>query len=130
MLKPKPWYIPIPSYFWITITPHIYHPKGIDPNQFPNIIAHENIHLSQQAIGNKYLWYLKYIFSRSFRLNMEARAIAAELDYDNLHNNTDAARRGLEGYVDALTSINYTWAASSKDIARKMILSYMVTKNV
>jgi hypothetical protein len=117
MLKPHTWWLFwLPRNFWITISPNIYYPKGIDPKRYPEIIAHETVHLKQQSTG-KYKWILKYIFSRQFRLAMEAEAIAKELQYDNLHFNPSVAPQSLASYGEALSSWNYLWAAKSKQAA-------------
>lgn len=132
MLKPHPWWLFfIPSYFWITLKPNIYHPKGTDPLQFPAVVAHETVHLSQQSEGNLFMWYLKYAFSRKFRLQMEAKAIAVEIKfYQNLYPwdvdpVTNFAERNLQSYADALSSWNYFWAASSKEKAAEAIKKCM-----
>lgn len=125
MLKNRPWWLFIfPRYFWVTITPHIYHPKGINPEIYPEVVAHETTHLTQQANGNTLLWFLKYLFIRSFRLEMEAHAISVELAYDREHFKPIVATVSLQEYSIALSSWRYMWAASSPAIARDNILKY------
>jgi len=50
MIKERTWWLFwVGKGRWITLNPYIYYPKGINPEQYPAIIAHERIHLIQQA---------------------------------------------------------------------------------
>ena len=76
----RPWYLFwVPTGFWITVTPNVYYPATVtDLTQWKHVVAHETVHLKQQVLHNKYLWFLKYIFIPSFRLAMEAEAMGME----------------------------------------------------
>lgn len=79
-IKPRPWWLFfLGSRYWVTISPHIYHPKGVNPSLWPSVIEHETQYLGQQSrIGLvKFLW--RYIWSRQFRYDMEIPACRAEL---------------------------------------------------
>ena len=42
----RPWWLfMIQPGCWVTLSPNIYYPKGTDPARYPNVIAHETIHL-------------------------------------------------------------------------------------
>lgn len=83
MLKIKPWWLNIftPGYAWVTWLPCIYVPHGVDAFSWPEIIAHEKIHLRQQEeVGRwRYLW--RYLTDADFRLDSEAEAMAVEILY-------------------------------------------------
>jgi len=81
MFKAKPWWL---RWFtgkgaWVTITPNIYVPKGVDPYSYPAIVEHEKVHLRQQEVYGKWRWLLTYLLSRQFMLSQEAEGIAMEL---------------------------------------------------
>ena len=80
-LKPFPCWASwaIPTGFWMTLAPTIYHPRDVDPSDFPSIILHEQVHLRQQASGLLW-WLLRYVLSRKFRLKAEAEAYAVEIN--------------------------------------------------
>lgn len=81
MFKPKPFWLRwfTSKDMWVTITPNIYIPDGVNPVMFPWVVAHENVHLKQQQSYGKYKWLLNYLFSRHFMLDQEAAGIAAEI---------------------------------------------------
>jgi len=81
MFKPKPFWLRwfTPKGAWVTITPNIYVPDGVDPYSYPAVIAHEEIHIKQQNAYGKYRWLLTYVLSKKFMLEQEAEGIAMEL---------------------------------------------------
>ena len=124
MLKQHPWWLFwLPSRFWITLSPNIYYPKGENPNYYPAIIAHESVHLKQQSSGNLLKWYLKYVFSRKFRLQMEAEAYAVEVKYQLEAFPWDPAfsDRVLVCAARSLAKWSYMWAAKSQEAAEAAI---------
>jgi hypothetical protein len=112
MLKPMPWWLRAVSATgtWITIYPNIYHPVGIDPYQFPEVIAHESVHLGRQESTGVAWWLVKYFLSRKFRLDEEVLGFAAEL---KCHPENDR-ERFLVCYADMLSGSTYFWAAHSQ----------------
>ena len=81
MFRPKPFWL---RWFtskgaWVTITPNIYVPDGVDPYSYPAVIAHEEKHLEQQRNYGKIRWLLTYYLNRQFMLEQEAEGIALEI---------------------------------------------------
>ena len=81
MLKPKPFWL---SWFtrpdvWVTIWPVVYYPVGVNPSEWPSILTHENVHLTQQETYGKWRWLWRYIWRGAFMLGQEAEAVAAEV---------------------------------------------------
>ena len=115
MLKPKPWWIRFWSLggTWMTIYPNIYHPVDINPYDFPDIIAHESVHLGRQEATGVLWWLVKYIFIRSFRFHEEVLGFAAEL---RCHPEDDR-ERFLVCWANMLTTWQYMWAAPSNAAA-------------
>ena len=113
MLTPRPWWlIWLPANAWMTLTPRIFFPAGIDPTLFPEIVAHEEVHIRQQADGLTW-WVVRYLFSRSFRLQAEAEGYAAEIHYLSSHGAQQAANDATDNAVNELSGPGYCWAASS-----------------
>ena len=123
LLKPRPAWsdIFIGSNRWVSWKYDIYYPKDVDPAQWQAIIRHENVHINRQIEFGFYNWLFKYITSRSFRLDEEARAIAVELQ------GTDIKQRPiiLEVYCRFLAGKEYFFAASSIHEAREAIYKYL-----
>ena len=99
--------------------PNIYFPPKLDPLNYPAVIEHEKIHLSQQREMGKYVWYLRYIFSKNFRLSQEMEPIAIELANTPLERRMMVAVR----YANDLSGSPYHRAAKSPDLALAKILS-------
>jgi hypothetical protein len=122
-LRPHPWWLFwLPSWFWITISPCIYHPSNVDPAKWPAIVAHESVHLRQQAAGSKVWWFLRYIFSGKFRLTVEAEGYAAEIILDRQIYAPLVAVRALDEAAAALAGWPYFWAAPDAEYARQVIV--------
>lgn len=118
MYKSKPWWLFfIARDRWVTVYPNIYHPKNIIPDGWTYIKAHEEVHLKQQE-GYLYSWLIKYLFSRQFRLDQEAEAIAAELISIPDKDTRDTR---FKQYCDFLSSSAYFWAAKSSEQAKVAI---------
>lgn len=113
MIRTKPWWLTIftPASAWVTIYPNIYHPQGLIPSEWPDIIAHESIHLSQQEKTGRFKWLFKYFTNKSFRLDQECEGIVAELF--NLPPHFDKDWR-MKSYAELLSGRYYFWAASSR----------------
>ncbi len=91
----------------------IYYPKTVaDPKRYPEVIAHESVHLQRQKAVGRTRWLLKYIFSRKFRFNEEVLAIRAQLTALSPAYRPQV----IESYADQLSSWHYLWAASRKDV--------------
>lgn len=110
-LKPKPFWL---RWFtntgtWVTLAPTIYHPAHMLPQQHPELVAHEVVHIWQQESAGKWRWLWSWFTNRSFRLAVEAEGIAAEV-----WASPPALRQGLmEAYAADLAGSMYFHAASS-----------------
>ena len=114
-VKPKPnWLFFIPSGFWVTLYPNIYHPKGVIPEQYPYIIVHEQVHLKQQK-DRLIKWLFKYIFNRKFRLTMEVEAYATQKVQTGIGD--------IDRIAKSLCSIDYFWASFSSSKTKELILA-------
>lgn len=93
---------------WVAFTPCVYHPWGIDPQQYPEVIAHEAVHLARQEALGRWLWYLRYCVSPSFRVDEEVLAIVAQLEAlpESRHFSV------VNYYANALSGRLYWWATS------------------
>lgn len=126
-IKPRPWWLFfLGSRYWVTISPHIYHPKGVNPDLWPSIIEHETQHLGQQArIGLfRFLW--RYVWSRNFRYQMEIPACRAELyalpvpyRVQAAHDNACALSTGYRGLDFKTAAKSYSQAFD--DITRGLV---------
>ena len=116
MIKHKPWWLTLvtPASAWVTIHPNIYYPEGTVVTDWPDIIAHENVHLSQQEKMGRFLWLFRYFTNRSFRLDQECEAIVAELF--NMPPHMDKDWR-MKSYAELLSTRYYFWAAPSRNDA-------------
>jgi hypothetical protein len=85
---------------------------------YPAIIEHEKVHLSQQRSAGKYKWIVKYAVSKKFRLDQEMEPIITEL----LNTPPDRRRRLAEKYAESLSGPPYHRAAKSYDLALERIL--------
>ena len=70
----------------VTIYPTIYINvkkwENLSPHYKAALLVHEQVHAEQQKTAGKF-WYLKYIFSKSFRLSQELAAYRAEFNFLN-----------------------------------------------
>ena len=116
LLNKRPWYLFwINKTFWVTISPNIYYPNTVDSSKlcvsYKHLIAHENVHLKQQK-NNKFIWFLKYIFSSSFRLKMEVEAMGMEAYIAEKYYGLTYASDCLLINAGNLSSHFYFWCAS------------------
>ena len=77
-------------------------PLCILAEQDPRTLRHEAVHRAEQAAIGWGVWCWRWLAHRSFRLQAEARAWAAEEDPG-----------GKEDFAQALCSWRYLWAARS-----------------
>lgn len=108
---PKPWWLFwLPSDFCITIDPYIYLPKKLydDPVSRLDIMIHEHVHLVQQQ-DHPFKFYLKYVFSKSFRYEAELQAYSVQLRYLSWKLGTDLDYSGI---AKDLSSWRYLWCQS------------------
>jgi len=124
-LKVRPWWLCcIPSGYWVTLRPTIYYPATVkDPTVYPNVIAHECVHIGQQNEGNFLWWLVRYVCVPSFRLRMEVAAYAAEADVCAKLGDANLASETVSQAAAALSSWKYCWAASSNNEAWAMIMA-------
>ncbi len=118
--KPKPWWLFwIGAGRWVTVAPHIYHPRDItEPQDHPSIIAHERVHLRQQQEAPSLLgWLWRYCTNRAFRLQQEAEAVAVEIATDDPRR----ADRIRTIYAVYLSGFAYLWAARTSEQALTII---------
>jgi hypothetical protein len=120
-LRPKPlWLRSVTKpWQWVALDPNVYHPPMLDPLDYPAIIEHEKVHLSQQREMGKYAWFFRYIFSKNFRLAQELEPIVTELSNMPLEKRAELAAR----YARDLSGSPYHRAAKSTDLALNEILS-------
>ncbi len=110
VLKPRPWWLFwIGAGRWVTVAPHVYHPKDTtDPQRHPSIIAHEKVHLRQQQEAPSLRgWLWRYCTNRAFRLQQEAEAVAVEIATGDPRR----ADRLRTRYATYLSGFAYLWAA-------------------
>jgi len=123
MLKERTWWLFwLGENTWITLSPNIYYPKGIDVNRYPHVIAHEKVHIRQQSQGSYLGWMWKYLTSKSFRLQQEAEAYGIQIRFErenNIQTNT------LENAAINLSGEMYRYAAASKEEAIEAIKKYV-----
>lgn len=129
----KPWWLrPFSGDAWtITLWPNIYPEKVYweepDAPKWKPLLAHETVHLAQQAPTDAFylfgklrswVWEARYLLSKSFRLDAEAKAYAVELL---------TAQRGDQDWrywraVSALAGPGYRHAAESEEAAKRAII--------
>ncbi len=115
MIRVKPWWLRLITkpWQWVTIWPHIYRPSDRLPEHYPAIVIHEQVHLAQQASVNRWRWIWTYLMNRRFRLEMEARAIAAEV-----RAHSPVMRESIiRAYALQLSGPDYRHAAASYEDA-------------
>lgn len=117
MFRVRPWWLAwVGRGRWVTVYPHIYHPKDVRPELWPDVVAHERVHLAQQK-GRLVRWLVRYALSRAFRLRQEAEGVAAEVAAVGPLN----AEWVRHFYAGQLSSFPYLWAARSRAEALRAI---------
>lgn len=115
ILRPKPWWLRLvtPRWFWITLNPRVYYPKGVNPWTNTAIVAHEQVHLVQQARTGLLAYLLRYWIQPSFRLAVEVEAMAVELRWMEGKGVPSAdVQTRFEECVRQLSGKAYFWAAT------------------
>lgn len=113
-IKPRPWWLFfLGRDYWVTISPNVYHPKGVNPGLWPAIIEHETAHIWQQARYGllRFLW--RYIWSRQFRYDMEIEACRAELQALPIDQRSRAAHLNAYALSTGYTGLDFKNAATS-----------------
>ena len=83
-------------------------------------LLHEQVHMEQQRKYNKYWWSFRYIFTKSFRLDQEAEAFAAEIK----HTVTlEARRKLLNQAAQWLSGKEYNHCAKSFEHAKEIVFN-------
>lgn len=104
--------------------PYIYLPEHIHNHFLKNeltfhdesIIIHETVHIHRQKKAGTALYFLKYIFSRKFRLNEELVAIREQMTFLKKHGQ----KYDFDRKAGQLASAEYLWVTSFKK-ARLML---------
>ena len=116
-VKPRPWWLfwVMPGYS-ITLYPYVYTPKMniTDPSRADRLMSiciHEAVHLEQQA-PSKFMFYLKYLYSKKFRYASEFEAYMAEFRVLMQARCTP----NIEGIAANLASAGYLWCVK-KEVA-------------
>ena len=120
ILRLKPWWLraTTKSWQWVALNPKIYHPTYLNPLEYPAIIEHEKVHLSQQKKKGKYRWLTKYIFSKKFRFEQELEPIVVELSHTPQEERGPLATR----YAQYLSGKPYKKAAKTYETAIEGIM--------
>ena len=126
MLKPKPQWLDrlTPAGSWVTLSPDIYYPSYVkNPYLYPDIIAHEKVHIRQQNEMGLKLWVTRYFSDREFRVDHECEAAAAQiLIYPSLKAST------VKTFESLLEGSAYFYAANSPEQIQGKI-EYYLKKN-
>ena len=96
----------------------IYFPKGEELP--PDLIAHEEVHVSQQADIGADEWWDRYLNDVDFRLAQEVQAYRTQWDYALANYNRSHRRQLLDYICEALASAMYGKIVSKKE-ARELI---------
>lgn len=106
------------------IYPNIYIPKHVyrdlqtknpDPKNV-SILIHEQTHIKRQKELGRFLWGLKYCFSRKFRFNEEFIAIKESMKYFKKKK----LKWDIEKSAGFLSSYLYLWCVSYSEAERKL----------
>ena len=116
-IVPKPWLLRLltAKYQWVTFLPCIYAPEGRELSR--PLLEHELCHMAQQRGEGRWLYLLKYLCSRSYRLRMEAEAMAVEF----WHSPPGRADDLIKNYARLLASRAYLWCAKDPATAELAI---------
>ena len=123
MLKPKPSWLQrvTPSSAWVTIAPHIYYPDHVkDPTLYPDIIAHEEVHIKQQEAMGLTVWMTRYFGDRLFRMDQECQAAAAQI-----HEDPTTKEWVIRGFETMLNSSTYFYCDVTPEMIRASIENYL-----
>jgi hypothetical protein len=91
----------------------IYFPKGEELP--PDLIAHEEVHMGQQASMGKDEWWDRYLKDVEFRLSQEVEAYRVQWQYAMDNYNRSHRRQLLDYICDALSSAMYGKIVSKKE---------------
>ena len=123
MLKPKPLWLQqvTPSSAWVTLAPHIYYPTYVTkPELYPDIIAHEKVHIYQQTAMGLKKWLSRYLLDRKFRVRQECQAAAAQIDF-----NPEDKEYVIKTFETMLNTSTYFYCCVSPETVRSTIERYL-----
>ena len=125
IFAPKPWWLRLFTlpFQWATIFPRIYHPADVNPQAWPNLIAHENTHLQQQEAMGVARWLVRYLFDRRFRFRQEIQAMRVELAATAPAQRESVARDYARLLATSYKGATFTPAAPSEDEAYRALMS-------
>lgn len=123
MLKPKPLWLQqvTPSNTWVTIAPDIYYPTYIkDPSLYPDVIAHEEVHIRQQESMGLSIWMARYFGDRLFRMDQECQAAAAQINED-----PSTKEWVIQSFERTLNTATYLYCDVTPEMVRTTIEGYL-----
>jgi len=123
MLKPKPKWLQrvTPSGTWVTLAPHIYYPTYITkPELYPDIIAHEEVHVRQQTAMGLKKWLSRYLVDKEFRMHQECEAAAAQVI-----EGTDDEEYIIKMFQSMLNTSTYFFCDASPESVKETIKHYV-----
>lgn len=123
MLEPKPIWLQrlTPLNTWVTLTPHIYYPTYVThPEFYPDIIAHEKVHICQQEAMGLKKWLAKYFLDKEFRTHQECEAAAAQIHFE-----PDFKEYVISSFGTMLNSATYFYCDRSPEMIRATIEHYL-----
>lgn len=116
----------------ITLWPHIYmgdtywEHKDTHPGHYDPLIAHECVHLNRQRGRlSSIVWFIKWYFVKSFRLQEEALAMSVELNELKKQSLGEMLTR-FNQLCNELAGPEYRHCASSPQEAKYAIERYSV----
>ena len=123
MLKPKPQWLQriTPAGTWVTLAPHIYHPTYVTkPELYPDIIAHEEVHIRQQTAMGLKVWLTRYMVDKTFRMHQECEATAAQII-----EGTDSKDFVIKTFQAMLNTATYFFCDISSETIKETIEHYL-----
>jgi len=82
--------------------------------------VHEEVHVQQQIIMGKDIWWNKYLTDKEFRLSQEVEAYRRQIGYIKMFYNRKTRRMIEKHIVDSMATLY--GGMCTKDEARKLVL--------